>query len=35
MTGSDSDLMGAEEWLWWAWADEPMGGANISPATGQ
>lgn len=35
MTGSDSDLMGSEEWMWWAWADEPMGGANISPATGQ
>ena len=33
--GSDGDLVASEEWIWWAWADEPMGGANISPATGQ
>ena len=35
MRGSDSDITGSEEFLWWAWADEPMGGANISPATNQ
>ena len=32
---SDGDCVGADDFLWWAWADEPMGGANISPATGQ
>ena len=32
---SDGDVIGTDDFLWWAWADEPMGGANISPATAQ
>lgn len=35
MRNSDGDCIGTDDFLWWAWADEPMGGANISPATAQ